>query len=252
MRRSFLLLTVVACTVSLDDSMSALLSSAEYTLTWDTSDVTWEAQGWSTTTDLGYVVHVENGWVGSYGLSLVACEDVIVRHSDLLWALIGVQTAYAGHSGDEIDPSALVLDQMESLATPIPHHYGPYLFAPDTYCRVHYVMSYAIEDASEDGRNLTGSSLWLEGTITGPNGDTWPLEVQSDVAHGTLRDLPQLANVADATLFTEHVEIRVTRSLATMFDGIDFAQEPSDLDFDVLGNLTRYATVDALRSFNTP
>lgn len=252
MKRSFLLITLVACTVSLDDGSHALLSSAEYTLTWDTADVTWETQGWSTTTDLGYVVHVENGWVGSYGLSLVACEDVIVRGSDVLWSLVGVQSAYAGHSGDEIDPSALVLDQMESLATPIPHQYGPYLFAPDTYCRVHYVMSYAIEEAEAEGRNLTGSSLWLEGTITSPNGDRWPLDVQSDVAHGALRDLPQLANLANAALLTEHVEIRVTRALATMFDGIDFNQEPSDLDFKVLGNLTRYATVDALRSFNTP
>lgn len=202
-------------------------SGARYTLAFETTRLEDTEAGWAVETDLGYRVEVTGGSLTTYGVSLVACSDVVAR--SWLDRLSPVAAAHAGH-GQEADPSTWSDPVTEDLLTPDPTSYGDLSFSAERYCRVHYLAYAATEGTASALPEDVGSSLRLVGTLTHPDGRTEPLDLSTGSGHGALLDLP-------ADLWQEgtlHVVVR--RELSGAFDGIDFATE-AEPAWAVLGNL---------------
>lgn len=199
------------------------LDAARYTLAWSTDGLVEEAQGWSVITDRGYEVHVREGSLTTYGLSLVACEDVLAR------GLSPIASAHAGH-GEQADPSTWSAPYTQSLTAPEPELYGELVFASARYCQVHYLLYAAREDTEGAGEADVGSTLRLEAEVLAPVQRTLSLHVAP--GHGALVDLPAIDGEGSV------LELVARRDLAGMLDGIDLASATDEeIGWHALGRL---------------
>jgi len=218
----------IGCTVSIDSGIPApAIDGVEYQLSWASDGTTPETEGWSVETDLGYRVHVKEGWINNYSVQLVPCPEV-ARIS------VGVGVAHAGHPEDA-DPSA-VYGQVQSLTDPT-DLWTTLDLDTTSYCSVHYVVGHVDEDSTglPEEPDLFGVSLWMQGEIVTPEGEILPLEIATHRAHADL--LEELALLTTDLRDTHIAKVVVTRNLATLFDGIDFTAAPDDVDWAVLSNL---------------
>ena len=221
------MLLAIGCTVNIDGGNPApTLDGVVYQLHWASVGTSAEEVGWSVQTDLGYRVHLEEGWINNYSIQLVPCVETALLS-------FGIPAAYAGHPADA-DPSA-VYGQVQSL-TELSDITTTLGLAQTSYCSVHYVIGHVDEDATglPEEPDLWGISLWMSGTVETPEGDVLPLEIATHRAHADL--LEQLAFLETELSETRIAEVSVTRNLATLFDGIEFADEPDDLDWLILSN----------------
>jgi len=189
------------------------------------------AAGWSVTTDLGYRVHVTRGYVTSYSMELVECPrqspTPIARAGDVLRALAGEGTAFAGHSAGTPNPAAIRPMRIESLTSPAPAEVGDVLLQPQAYCQLHYLIARAGPDAVgfPGDVEMHDTSLHVEGTFRVPGGTTdMPFTVHTAVANGGLFD--RATGAREPMRFdtgTSALQVTVRRRLARMFDGVDFA-----------------------------
>ncbi len=199
----------------------------EYRLAWDLAGVAPHAAGgWTATNDLGHVVHVERGWISSHAARLVLCEPAVETG---LLRLLGVGTAWAGHSEDVPEPSATPVGRVEDVATPAPAVLGVVrvtdLHGP--YCHVHYVVARALEDAVglPSDERMVDVSVHLEGTVTRPGEAPVPFAVRTSYATGAsdaLRDGDTRLTVDPER---ETAVVTITRAPARFFDGVDLAAD---------------------------
>lgn len=226
-----LVVLVSACGVAADSVDTAAevqaISGARYTLAFDTSRLDRARDSWSVETDLGYRVTVTSGSLTTYGVSLVACSDVVASS----WLDVFVASAHAGH-GSIADPSTWSDPLTEDLLVAEPVVFGEILFQTEAYCRLHYLVYAATEDTEGASSADLERSMRIEGTVTNPDGHTRELLLDSGLGHGSLMDLPVLGGdgeVLDAVL---------RRDLGGVFDGIDFDQtSDEDVAWTVLGRL---------------
>ncbi len=184
-------------------------SSVRYAFTWDETNVTREADALRFQTNLGFDVTLIEARVHTYSASLVPC-DPLARDGSLLFPRI----ARAGH-GDESDPSAVGPLDEDLLNTSRQTLSATSLEA--SYCRVHYLVA----------RDDTGRSLSVVGAATRGD-DSYPIAIETDLATGTLRDLPLRATN----------DVLIERRLSTLFDDVEFAAPTEAMERTVLRNLT--------------
>ena len=77
------------------DTTELAVHSADWNLAW-TDDAADAGGRWTTTTDLGYTVTVEAGWVVDYSVTLAPCDtSVVASRTDRVLSLLGIGTAHA-------------------------------------------------------------------------------------------------------------------------------------------------------------
>jgi hypothetical protein len=111
------------------------------------------------------------------------------------------------------------------------------------YCNVHYLVARAAGDARglPAGVDMLGASLQVEGTWQATAGGPWrPFRIRTNAANGVveaLRSAPGApAFVADTAAAGATATVR--RSLATLYDGVDFAgSSESAQAWQILKNL---------------
>ena len=203
-----------------------------YTLTWTWGDAVGTETGWQVTNDLGYTINVEKGYLVSHSVQLIACEDD-AENAGLLDDIFGANTAEAGHGGDENDPSALLIPQIENLAQVTTIDFGAVNVPFQRYCTAHYLVarSDGLTTNMPDDIDMYGKSLYLEGTYQAADSDAVvAFSLQTSLANGKIVDIrpsidsePVRLEVSD-----EGIHINIQRQLDTLFDGVDFLTMDSD------------------------
>ena len=190
------------------------LTSVEWVLTWDESPLEPdETEGWATTNDLGYRIEVVQGWSISYLLSLVPCETEAITDTGMLaWLswIVGAP-AIADHAPFS-DPSLLELSAIEDIDRPRSLKLGPLAFPEQTYCSVYWLVARGDRDTEAEGTSLKLSGVWSRGEQSGV------LEIDTDFSLALIADIPPVAS------HKTHAQVTLTRPLARLFDGIDFAE----------------------------
>lgn len=192
-----------------------------YTLAWNLEGVRRDDQaiGWSVTTDLGYEVRVDAGYLTSHSAELLACDRRTVPLVQLAtW--IAPRPAYATHALS-LNPSAFHQARIESLARPRDSRTVRPVPAAE-YCGVQYLVARAAGVATglPEDIDMTARSLYLRGDYAAAEGMHQPFEITTTVAHGLRFDSDRIDG-RDAP-----VAVRIERSLGRLFDGVDFAQSP--------------------------
>ncbi|MEL6178131.1 MAG: hypothetical protein AAFS10_04215 [Myxococcota bacterium] len=230
------------------------VDAARYVLTWSWGSA-WpdeDGQGWWVENDLGYTVHIEQGYMVNYSMSLTPCALSATIHRPpptpwavaLLDALMGVSVAHAGH-GDEADPSTSAASRVENLASPGTVVLDERTFPGDLYCRVHYLVARSDTGTEQlpDDVPMEGLSLHVRGSWQRPGEHTpTPFVVDASVAHGLL---PRMAEVfVGADEGSSSVVVTVERKLEELWTGVDLASlDEAELARALLTNLMDSATV---------
>ena len=219
----------------------------DYTLTWQTENVTRGADTLEVVTDLGYTVVVERAYLVTFSVQLVPCEDEteITLTRVMGWLLGGI--AHAGHGGENRDPSAALLPRVETLLEPVTVHHARRPLTDERYCRIHYLVGPAGPDsvASPADFQLEGTSLYLEGRwYEDDPGAAVPFEVTSRKAYGALTHLYPEGRFEDEDARLVWAagemggEVIVERHLGTLFHKINWPTISAvDLEAQLLRNL---------------
>lgn len=248
MRSSLLLVLLLACAppddtasfVATADTAAPLeglrIEGVDYRLDWRVGDAILTEDGWSTTTDLGYEVHVSSGYSTAYSLALKPCDDDDLPDVLGMLGSLVVGTAWANHPVDD-DPSALVTSLPEDLRAPAAVLAPGARFETTDYCGVHYAIGRADpdtwlpDDSLADGTSLRVLGTWERDGVAGT------IDWDSAWAHGVVLPLPHGE--------TDVAEIGIVRDLERLFDGLDFETATDEqAHWQVLSNLVDHATVD--------
>lgn len=173
------------------------VGTVTFELAWDLSGVTWTGDGEAQLeTELGYQVTLTRGYLTSYSVQLVACEDdeasVATPTASRGWLadLLGSGVAYAGHSYDSENPMAWEQPLVESLTAPADRVMGEVDSTGLSYCGVHYLAARADDDAVDmpgdaDMQRVTLvlDGRWSHGEANGQ------FSLTSGLANGVLHDL---------------------------------------------------------------
>jgi hypothetical protein len=208
------------------------------------------------TSNLGFEVRVERGFVVDTSASLVDClgpgGDVWRpagerASSRLARALVGV--AHAGHS-QVADPSSLARATLTDLTTADGDRVaGETRFPEARYCHVHLVIAGGAAPSPYTATlptvDTTRTSLYVRGAFRRAGGELRPLELRSASADALLVDLP---SVVEGPLTGRAAVVVLERRLATMFDDValdalDAPGAPAAAAKAVLRNLDRRARV---------
>ncbi|MCB9525805.1 MAG: hypothetical protein H6702_20880 [Myxococcales bacterium] len=234
-------LTVLACGLSglvcapPDDAPTTsapapVAGALAYHADWRLEGVTAHADGaWSVTNDLGHVITVTRGYLTTYSVELAECSDLDGATGQRGWlrSLLGGGVAHAGHD-DVPNPVAMQVAQVETLVPLSPRQLGTAAVIGRTYCRAHYLVARAPEDALDlpNDVDMVATALLLEGTWQAtPEAAPQPFAVRTSLANGRIAEL---VKPGDDTAFrldtTAQPGARVTvwRDPARLFDGVDF------------------------------
>lgn len=204
--------------------------SIYYELGWQKEGIVQAADGgWSVTSDLGYEVQLDEGYLVSYSAQLVPCEndDPLLCRATLP-SFLSTKLAHAGHSTGTADPSAIETAVVESLSSPVTLQFGAALAQPQRYCTLHYLAARADQDSQNlpSQPDLIGSSIYLKGSYRAPGQeDRTPFEVSSDSAYGIISPLT-LSEESEPTWLhsgTTSAYVLLERALDRMFDGIELS-----------------------------
>jgi hypothetical protein len=224
-------------------------TGVRYTLAWDTTGVELLGPGLRFTTDLGYDVHLEYGLLVTAHAALVPCEDVAARRA----AAGAVGVAHAGH-GVFDDPSAVIRARSEALHAPETVILGEVSYEATAHCRAHMLAAPDLNGdgvglglggaaegdtgaADTGGGGLGGASLRLRGSARSPEGELLALDHTGDSAFGELWTLAHLDGADSLPDEPGQLELRLTRPLARLLDGIDLATaSPAAISAGVLRN----------------
>lgn len=218
--------------------------------------------GWSVTNNLGYRIHLKQGYLATVSTEMIACPHTHpTPQSSLLpgiaTAFFAAKTAYAGHSGNKHDASQIPSSYVESIAAPkallLTSHFGD---EPD-YCYTHYLIASAkswMQNLPSD-RNMIDTSLFLAGELQSPGSQEWtPFTVQSKLAWGGLlrpitQSAAEVAIVALEPIFPSvNVQVMIRRNLGTLFDNVDFATMNDETRArTILSMIVKSATVEVVR-----
>ncbi|KAA3643031.1 MAG: hypothetical protein DWQ07_21170 [Chloroflexi bacterium] len=221
-------------------------STLNYVLEWDWGEATTLADnaGWQLTNDLGYIITIADGYLISYSVELIACDNDFTNDPlGTLYDAIMPASAAAGH-GDEPDPSRLAEPVIESLNNPQSISTEPVELTGTTYCWGHYLIGSSAASENYDATN-NEASLFLAGTYqTADSTEGIPFEIESDIAWGNIVEITELDNAIEMVTAGEDVTLSITRELDSMFNSLDFnAMESDEQARTVLRNLTQTTTI---------
>lgn len=204
-----------------------------YQMTWIWGEATAMESGWQVENDLGYIVTVEEGYLISHTLQLLPCEDVEQENASILNTVFGANTAEAGHGGDENDPSAILIPQVESLAVANALTFGSVTVPHTDYCTAHYLVarSDSVTLNMPENVDMYGLSLYVAGAYQKADSDeTVPFVLQTSLANGKIADIRDESDgePVRVEITNDSVQVEVQRQLDTLFDGVDFEMMDSD------------------------
>jgi len=211
------------------------ISSVSYALSWAWEDIE-PPQKHSplfTDTNLGYQVRVDSGELMNHTIQLVPCApetgSLPLGWLPSLWG----RTAWAS-DGSEADPSALPDHVSESFESLEDLELGRVETEDTVYCQLHYLVAPI---------SFGGSSLSISGEVTTADGTSMPLEISTATAWGQLFPLNTLVN--ETTGRPTNLHVGVKRSVATLFDDIDFSAltDIEEQSQAVLRNLLAHTTL---------
>ncbi|HQY64287.1 MAG TPA: hypothetical protein PK141_22970 [Polyangiaceae bacterium] len=207
-------------------------ASARYVLRWDRSGTAPAPAGppgaFMVTSNLGYEVRVDRGFVVDTSASLVDClgpgGDVWRSAGEraasrLATALLGV--AHAGHS-QAVDPSSLARATLTDLtAADGDIVAGETRFPEARYCHVHLVIAGGAGPspytATFPNVDTTRATLYVRGSWRRAGGEPHPFELHSTSVDALLVALPA---VVEGSLSGRAAVVVLERRLATMFDDV--------------------------------
>ena len=209
--------------------VSSVAGQITYRLDWRWGQALPAEQGWMVTNDLGYQVHLKQGYLVTYSTELIECPSNAAQTS---WHLdqIGPQPAYAGHGADPSE-ARITASVVEDLAHPLASTIETVAVTASSYCQGHYVIGPA---GVETTRNLPqqidliGTSLFIQGDYQDPEtAAITPFTIQTKLPGGVIADLTSVEAINEPVqVLTGSVPIEVTlrRDLGSLFDGVDFGQ----------------------------
>lgn len=186
-------------------------------LAWDTQGAVLSSGRATVTTDTGYVVELDRLTVTTYSVELMPCEPLPPPRA----AFNFIGTAWAGHQAGHplTRTNAAGIEAPLKSATMTMDKIAP----PDVaYCAAHYLIGRLLDPApGADPAETTGFSLRAHGRYRKADQDSWtPLALDSAVAHGILINLDAPKT---GVRFKDGDTVVMTRRLAGMFNGVDFA-----------------------------
>ncbi len=253
MRRFAALLLLVGCAAADategDSGVEAdewTVQAAHWTLTW-ADDAGLDGDAWTTTTDEGYTVTVEDGWVVDYAVTLSPCEEeVVATREERILSLLGIGTARADHP-DFDDPSQVEVVAATTLGagtTTIESAFGA-----ATYCGLHLLIARGDEDTTApDGTSASGISLALAGSWE-KDGTAGSFDVETNWANARDWTWAEVATSVEGEAAAHAAEIVVRRDRDRLFDGLDLAEATdAGVAWGVLENLFTQADVEVVFS----
>lgn len=218
--------------IEYDSAQEADLSATiSYHLAWEWEGARKVEEGWQVTNDLGYEVHVKQGYLVNRSIELVECP-ARSTHESHGWLLdtFAPTSAYAGHGDDEHDESRISAPYIESLANPASSDLERVLVHQTAYCQAHYLIGEGIETSQNLPAELDmlGLSMFLAGEYKAPDAESaTPFTISTELAWGRLTDLmaPDSNGSLSQTMLTiegQTVDVTIRRELRSLFDGVDF------------------------------
>ncbi len=200
---------------------------------WGKAQPDTDGKGWTVINDLGYQIHVTQGYLVTGSAELVPCAHTHAQVQpstiDTIAALFAPQIAKAGHGG-ESDASRLKNPQVESLTVPQSISAITQWGSEPNYCQMHYLVAYGVANAQNlpTDVSMIGNSLLIEGEVRAPNTTVaTPFNLKSALAWGGSKDLivtNDKTDVAEGVKSGTFLHLIVSRDLGSLFDGVDFAQ----------------------------
>ena len=203
------------------------LTAATWTRSFDLTGVTPEPDGgFSVETNLGYRVHVHEGWLAHHSVSLSPCDPAENDNAEETRSFgLPIKSAFA-HAETQ-DPSTIETLLVEDLTNLDDAELGASSFPPALYCRAHWLVARATgEQIEPEGVDMGLSTVrlaasWSRGETSGEFAiDTWwPQAILINIEDAASpEDLAQ-ARDDGASRFAL---ISIRRPLGRAFDGIDF------------------------------
>ncbi|MFO0660371.1 MAG: hypothetical protein U0165_11155 [Polyangiaceae bacterium] len=214
----------------------------EYKTEWKNSRVSSADNAWKVTNDRGAVITVTRGYLTEQAMSLVPCRP------KQAWLSFGVQEAWAGPPKPVRDPSSspsrvLMLGQANDPAL------VPIGLSSSKYCQASYSIGHAEKSSLGLPSNpvMLRASIHLEGSYQlNGQGEAKPFTFHSSVSADQKKDfdLPAVEPLSGGP-----VRVVFTRSLDTLFDGIDVENlKGPEVGKKLLSNLLSTLTVRVERA----
>ena len=230
--------------------------TVSYRLEWSSQGTVAEpnGNGWQTTNDRGYRVHVEHGYLADYSMELVECpKEARELDIDSFSAWLPVRAAWAGHMPTTPNPAAIHTPHIEALHAPTDFNVGSMQLAPQRYCRVHYLIARANRSAVglPDDVDMVERSLYVRGTAQGAAAtEPHPFELATSAANAVLTELfpPGRFGAQGAAIIVdtgrENARVVIHRQLKSLFDGVDFdTMTPARIERQVLQNIIDHTEI---------
>ncbi len=246
-------LVVLACS---EEEVQEPIHSISYVLTWNTDGVSFEDGGLYLTNNLGIDIQMDAAYLVLYSTQMVACEtneSILGRIYD--WFMPSI--AYAGHGGENRDPSAMLIPTVEDVLNPQRLELGSQTVSDMVYCQIHYLVGRAEDNAQylPAQPDLVGTSLYVSGTWSPRESDeSTEFLVKTSTAYGALKSLYPAGSYGDENAVYEldmsqsGAEVVIERYLATMFDDVDWTEmNETAVERKVLANI-----IDQLQITVTP
>ncbi len=190
---------------------------------WDGAAYSESDKAWVFTTDLGYEVGLEEGYLATQSLGLYPC--IPVAPTTALGRVFGGR-AYASHAIN-VDPSTVVAARIESIRDGT-SELGVTQLPERGYCQCEYFVA-AIDGTSAPGFELATQSAWVKGWWRAPGGERHAFETSLVLPGGNISNLVDGGDVAeplrDAAGRVVAARVTLERRPAKAFDGIVFEDE---------------------------
>ena len=184
------------------------ISAVTWKLGFDAARTTPEATGWRVMTDTGYDVHVTQGVLTTWRLSMTPCPPPVA------WSLI--PAAYANHV-DPPDPTSLLPHLAENLAQPVK------ATLTRTVPVARYCQGFWLASAPPPALAGEGPRISLQLHATWQKADKrGAIALETWMPDAKMQPVPGLDTADGATT------IAVTRHLGGLLDGIDLATAPTE------------------------
>lgn len=224
-----------------------------------------EGDVWTTTTDLGYELRIQGAWVGNWGATLIPCVDPSeggdARSLEHEFGVASRGQIAEGHGSGEDDPSAIVVDRVESLiAQTSVEIEGRELDSPTRYCEAHFVLAGVSSFSSgyDEGEaelaaletdlgieaELEGASLLIVGEWRAPGTSEFePFMLRSEQAYGRFVEIVAGESGTEATADGVST-FSLERGVEGLFDGLELSTlAPEDAAWAVLRQFAEAASI---------
>lgn len=212
-----------------DDATSTTAQAARYTLRWTHPDATRVGEALVFTNDLGYQITLRAGYLTTYSVELVPCEQdqlaaLTARAWDAAWWLAGAPaTAWAGHSSER-GPNAIG-PLVERVGDAQDQEHTASTLPTSASCKLHYLVARADADTPRDAAapDMVNTTLLLEGEYLAPQSATpAPFVLRTTVANARL-DTLEIAVARD-----DAPRVILERRADKLFEGVALDEQDED------------------------